>query len=226
MGPLTEKTMKLDLIKRVLKGAVLATPILTGSYSVPASAQAVPSCPCVVNAICCQCADGSLKTVDLSTGIAPWRVTGPGGGPSQLVVGGSNSAWTASAPSAQWVVPPGAPQVAGNYVYTLQYNIPSCVIPASVVMTVQFAADDSATIAGTGFTASGFGTTGTLPTVVLPATFTTPGLHTLTVNLNNVVGATGLLVKATLTTRCPLQQPTGGTATTTGDAQPAGEVQH
>jgi hypothetical protein len=197
--------MKLNKRARSLAMALL----IAGPFSVPASAQ-VPAqpCPCAVNSICCQCADGSTKQVDLSTGIAPWRVTGPSSGPSQLVIGGGNSAWTASLPPAAWVVPPGAPQTVGNYQYTLQYNVPQCVIPANTVMTVQFASDDGATIAGTSFTSSGFAAS-SIPTFTLPATFTTPGPHTLIVNVNNVTGPTGLLVRATITTRCPLQQPTG-----------------
>ena len=192
--------------------------LIAGSYSVPASAQVKP-CPCVINSICCQCADGSTKQVNLNTGFAPWRVTGPSGGASQLVIGASNSAWTASLPPAQWVGPPGAPETPGNYTYTLEYFIPQCVIPANVFITLQFSADDSATLAGTGFTASGFNTNG--PTFILPAAFNTPGLHTLTIVVNNVVGPTGLLVRATLNTRCPLQQPTGALP---AESQPANEV--
>ncbi len=158
--------------------------------------------------------------MNLSTGFAPWRVTGPSGGASQLVVGANPSlfGWTAALSPAQWVSPPGAPRALGNYTYTLQYFIPECVIPANMFITLQFAADDTATLTGTGFTASTW-TAGSIPTVTLPAGFNTPGLHTLTIVVNNVGGPTGLLVRATLNTRCPLQQPTGGLPT---DAPPQG----
>lgn len=190
---------------------IMAVVVAGGTVPVPALAQTQP-CPCMINSICCQCADGSTKQVDLSTGQAPWRVTLPGGTSSSLVVGNQISNWTAALPPAQWVTPPGAPQTLGNYTYTLQYNIPNCVIPANVAITVQFAADDSATIPGTTFTASGFNA-GTIPTFTLPPTFTTPGPHTLTVIVNNSFTYTGLLLKATLTTRCPLQTQPGQAAT-------------
>jgi hypothetical protein len=211
--------MKLSKWARSLAMALL----IAGPNSVPASAQ-VQACPCVINSICCQCADGSIKTVDLSTGIAPWRVTVPGSTTSQLVVGGGNSAWTASAPSAQWVVPPGAPQTGGTYVYTLQYNVPNCVIPASVVMTIQAASDDSGgaiSVGGPPFATASFFGIGTIPTIIVPPAGTTPpGLHTLTVRVNNQGGTpTGLLAKVTITTRCPFQPPTGTGLATEGPAQ-------
>ncbi len=174
----------------------------------PSFAQAQP-CPCMTNAICCQCADGSSRSVDISTGIAPWRVTRPHSNTSELAIGaGGNGAsiWHANLPGAQWIVPPGTYAFAapGNYTYTLQYWVPDCVIVQPVI-TVQFASDDGATISGTTLSSSGFNATN-IPAHILPASFSTPGAHVLTIVVNNGSSPTGLLVKATMTTTCPRQQ--------------------
>lgn len=185
--------------------------------SLPLSATAqAPACPCMVSTVCCTCANGSQSKVDISTGVAPWRVTRPSATTSELAIGaGSNglSIWTTSLPGAQWVVAPGTyaggpPIPVGNYTYTLQYLVPQCVIGQQPVITVQFAADDSplSRISGTNFAAFHFvATSQTPPTHTLPASFSTPGAHTLTVVVNNSSGPTGLLLKGTMTTSCPLQ---------------------
>jgi hypothetical protein len=191
--------------RRYRIGAIIA---VTG-LPLAASAQVQP-CACTISAACCQCADGTSKHVDLSTGVAPWRVSWASSGPPQQAVPAGLTAWTAALPGAAWVGPAGPPINHTPYTYTLNYAVPNCVIPGTTVITVQAAADDSASLVvppGPGFSAAPHHTNpSAMPApFTLPPSFTTPGPHTLTFMVHNSVGPTGLLLKATLTTKCPLQ---------------------
>jgi len=198
----------------------LAIPI-AGSAQVASNTE---GCLCPVTGPCCRCADGREVVVDISTGVAPWTVR-RGNLPAQLAVTNPNSNWMPPPLPANWITPPGAPTFAGDYVYELRYVIPRCVIPASVTMTLQGAVDNSAVISIDGNinvgSMAGFGS---LTTLTVPAAAVAPGPHTLTVVVTNAGttspgNLTGLLVRARLVARCPLQDGPGGTPTSLPDQQ-------
>src|SRR6185503_4712896 len=98
---------------------------------------------------CCECL-GKVTTLDLSTGQAGpkdpiWSVNGTFAYTTPKV-----SSWIAL-PTANWIQPVPSPlpsnNVSGNtdYRYTVRFNVPKCVIPSSVQLNGNFAADNSAT---------------------------------------------------------------------------------
>ena len=196
--------------------ALLMLAVGTLSFSAPAQVSSQPSgCQCPVSGLCCQCADGRRLQVDISTGTAPWRVR-RGNAPSQLAITLAHPAWTASLPPAQWIRPPGSPTDSGDYVYELQYTVPNCVIPARFAITGQLASDETASVSvdgGPAFaTQAGFQQPNVASFTVPPAGLT-PGTHTLTVVVRNTGDVTGLLLRASIITLCPLQRGPGTPAT-------------
>ena len=198
--------------------ALLAPMLALGtlSFSAPAQVSSQTGCLCPVNGLCCLCADGRQLSVDISTGIAPWTVR-RGNLPVQpVVIAPPNGSWTASLLPARWVTPPGAPTIAGDYVYELRYVIPRCVIPARVSIVINGAVDNSATVSVDGVAFGSFAGFTSISNFGVPAAGLTPGTHTLTVVVNNsgTTGAgnlTGLLIRARILTRCPLQPVPGST---------------
>lgn len=198
----------------------LALP-MAGSAQVPSEAA---GCLCPVTGPCCRCADGREVVVDISTGVAPWTVR-RGNLPAQAAVPNPNSNWMPPPLPANWVTPPGAPTIAGDYVYELRYVIPRCVIPATIAMTFQGSVDNTAVVSVDGNipvgSMAGFSS---LTSLTVPAAALTPGPHTLTVVVTNVGttgpgNLTGLLVRARLVSRCPLQEGPAATATSLPDQQ-------
>lgn len=198
----------------------------TLSFSAPAQVPNPTGCLCPVSGLCCRCADGSELAVDISTGVAPWTVR-RGNLPVQPVVPAvANPNWTASLLPAKWVTPPGAPTIAGDYVYELRYVIPRCVIPADHSIAIVGAVDNIATVSVDGMapfgTFAGYTSTSSLS---VPAAGLTPGAHTLTVVVNNSGNThpgnlTGLLIRARILTRCPRQPVPGSNPDEAGPATP------
>lgn len=170
----------------------------------------VPIVPLPIGLPCCRCVDGSAIPVDVHT--APgsgWTVSSPGASTAQPVAQTSNAAWASVAP-AQWVAPPGNPTAGGNYTYQLAFEVPACVIPATITVAGRFAADNRATLfvdsnqiaATPGTTTHGF-----LPGNIVTFSATVPanasGQHVLRLVVNNVSNVTGAAVQATITLQCP-----------------------
>ncbi len=159
---------------------------------------------------CCTCVDGRVKVAVFSSGAAPgWTVSGPGVSGTISAVPLSLSDWAPLA-GAAWVGPANGTSStaqAGTYIYTIKLVVPRCVIGGRVTLKGRAAADnrvavklDGATIASTpgttmyGFQAANF------------ANFNapvSPGTHTLTVEVHNQDGYTGMAIQATVETQCP-----------------------
>lgn len=158
----------------------------------------------MVTVPCCRCIDGSIQTINLNTGAAPWQVQPPAG-PSVAAVqvaGNLPGGW-ASMPPAKWIRHPG-PNAVGDYVYTLRVFVPRCVIPASVVLTGEFAADNHATLQVNSTTVSTVATTGFVnPTTITPTPLVPGVVNIITVRLHNLHGATGFVLRGSVTRRCP-----------------------
>ena len=163
-----------------------------------------------VSVPCCTCVDGSTKTASLNTGAVPWMVSGPGVSGSTTAVGTSLSAW-AAIPGASWVGPSagasGGAQ-AGTYTYTVRFRVPRCVIGGRVVVKGRAGGDnrvtvllDGAPLGSTpgntqyGFHAANF--------VNFNGAVTSAGTHTLTVQVQNEGGPTGMAAQATIEMQCP-----------------------
>lgn len=190
------------LARLVLAAAVAAT--------LPGAGQAQPSGNNrVVPVPCCTCVDGSVKSVALSTGAIPWTVTGPGASGGNAV-GVSHAAWSPLA-GASWVAPSSGSSSsaqAGTYVYTVRFQVPRCVIGGRVTIKGKAGADnrvtvklDGATIGSTpgntnaGFQAANFAS--------FSASVTSAGIHTLTVEVKNNEGPTGMATQAVVEMQCP-----------------------
>jgi hypothetical protein len=223
-----DKRGRIEMIgTRFIRCLTVALMLLAGAWSFSAPAQVssgTTGCLCPVRGLCCRCADGRQLQVDISTGVAPWRVR-RGNAPSQPAIVHPIAAWTASLPPAQWITPPNAPEDGGDYVYELQYFVPECLIHSRFAVTGEWAVDNSGAISVDGgppfATNAGF-QTGNVASFTVPPAGLTLGLHTLTVVVNNISGPTGLLLRARITTFCPLQaEPASGELT---EAPPQPEI--
>lgn len=171
---------------------------------------------------CCRCVDGSVQTVQINTGSAPWLVTPPVGAPAQAVLvppGQIPSSWT-SLPPARWVWHPTQHGV-GNYVYELRIFVPRCVIRAAVSVTGRFAADNGGSLQINANPAVNTNpVTGFATSVPVPVTALVPGMNVIRVRVNNLGGPTGFLLRAAVTSRCPREQSLAPTA---ADLREAGD---
>ncbi len=158
----------------------------------------------VVDVPCCTCTDGSVLTVNLNTGAAPWRVVAPNGSSAMAVKvpEAQTSGWTVAGP-ASWIRHPSF-QGPGRYSYEVRMAMRRCVIPARITVGGLFAADDGGSLQidnnpniGTD-PVLGFRTP-----VAVPWTRLKQGNHVIRVRVNNQSGLTGFLLKAAVTVRCP-----------------------
>lgn len=207
--------------REFVRGGLATTLLAAGASARPAFAQhpAEPGFLCVVRLPCCSCTSNESPRIAIHTGTVPWRVTTPSS-PYPLPanpVSPLPGPWTAALPPATWVGPPGANTTSpapGNYTYEMQFYVPNCVIPSTITISGQMAADNSARVY-----------IDANPTVLLflphPAygagavgTFTTPpitgtGVHTLKVVVNNIGAQTGLLLRGYVNIACPSQTEDG-----------------
>lgn len=164
----------------------------------------LPSLPC------CRCL-GDVVMLDLGTGksspIDPlWKVNG---GPAYTTP--PYPGWITTLAPANWIQPVASPtpspQVPGGvYKYTVQFNVPTCTIPSEVRLEGKFAADNSAKV----FLDGNPVTACTVPTCfkgpTAPVSFSVPsilpGPHTLTIDVTNNGGPSGLVVAAQLKGEC------------------------
>jgi hypothetical protein len=166
---------------------------------------------------CCKCVGGTTTT-NLSTGTAVWKLIAP---TVSATVLSSNAAWTtllaSQIPAAQWISPVGNPTNAGGTIYELKFDTRKCIIPSDIVISGKFLADNSATLMVNGLpVASSIGTPnyGFLPGSLTPFSFTIPaamanGVQSITVQASNDEGtATGIVVQATATRKCPNERET------------------
>ena len=195
------------IAKIVLAAAVAAT--------LPAATLAQPGGPMTpsdrtVRVPCCTCVDGSTKTTGLSTGQVAWMVSGPGVSGNTTAVATSLSAWAALS-GASWVGPSATASnnaQSGTYTYTVRFIVPRCVIGGRVMLKGKAGGDnrvtvklDGNTIGSTpgstsyGFHAANFAS--------FNAPVTTAGPHTLTVEVKNDDGPTGMAAQATVEVQCP-----------------------
>jgi hypothetical protein len=162
---------------------------------------------------CCNCLT-ETNIYDLSTG---QQATDP-----YWVTAGSSA--YAPTPSSQWRALPPAHWIqyssfptdtygATTFPYRLQFTIPECIAPMSARLDGKFAADNAATLSIDGQQIAScagpncFSSTSTQAPVPFSVTGLSPGLHTITVIVTNMLAAgqntiSGLIVSAQLTTRC------------------------
>lgn len=207
--------MKIDHIGRLLGGALVLGLTAAAPGALHAQRTAIPDPvplpgPLPVKMLtlpCCRCLDGSVQTVNISTGSAVWTVQPPSG-PVQTATQSNNVAWTNALAPAKWLgSQTGSP---GTYTYTLRFRVPNCTIRPVVNLAGAFSADNGGSVSLTPLTG---GQTNPLATVSFPFGFQTtapftqngigPGIYTLSVSVQNQSGPVGMVLKGTLTIRCP-----------------------
>jgi hypothetical protein len=188
----------------IARAVLTAAPFTALLAAAPAAAQGPPTKAILVP--CCKCADGSVQTVDISTGAAPWRVSPPSGAPAAAVpvpTSSIPSTWTTALAPAVWVQHP-AGEADGTFDYELRFQVQKCAIKPDVTISGQFSADNSATLTVGGptpvFTAPGSTAyTSTFPFSV-PAAI---GAGAIEVKVVNNEADTGMVLRGTITVRCP-----------------------
>ncbi len=159
---------------------------------------------------CCQCL-GSNVTLDLSTGkgvpIDPlWKVNGGPAYTTPPVPG-----WLTTLTPAKWIQPVASPTPSSNvpvgfYRYTTQFDVPMCTIPSDVQLDGKFAADNSAIVRLDGNQIAACLPNTCFKTPAAPVPFSVaailPGTHTLTIDVKNDGGPSGLVVNAQLNGKC------------------------
>jgi hypothetical protein len=211
--------------REFVRGGLAATLLAAGASARPVAAQTheEPSgFLCVTRLPCCSCTRNDSPRIAIHTGSVPWRVTTPSSPypvaatpvsplPSTL------PGW-ASEPPAIWVGPPGAGinSPAGNYTYELEFYVPNCVIPSTITLSGEMAADNSARV----YLDSNPAVIHARPqpayyvpgTLFSTAPITGAGVHKLRVVVNNLGGYTGLLFRGFITVACPPITETGEAA--------------
>jgi hypothetical protein len=204
--------MKLNRLARPLAGALVLGLAAAAPGTLHAQRAAIPDPiplpgPLPVKMLtlpCCRCLDGSVQTVNISTGSAVWTVQPPSG-PVQTATPSNNVAWTNALAPATWLgTQNGQP---GTYTFELRFRIPNCTIRPTVILSGAFSADNGGTVSlitGPMTPVSGpypFGFQATVP-------FTSGSLpsgnnYILRVTVKNQSGPVGMVLKGTLTIRCP-----------------------
>jgi hypothetical protein len=183
--------------------ACIAAPLAGAQESAPLG----PEKPVATKALlvpCCRCADGSEEVIDISTGFAPWRVSPPSGPSVAAGPGpGPPPTWTTALNPARWIHHP-VIEDPGTYVYELRFQVRKCTVPGEVVVSGQFSADNSATLT-IGTPTPSFAAPG--PTAYT-GTFSFSksvgaGMQSLKVVVVNNEADTGLVLRGTITLRCP-----------------------
>lgn len=198
--------MTFDKFSRLLAGAVLMTSTL--AVPAPALAQRVPGPgPVPVKMLtlpCCRCLDGSVQTVNISTGSVGWTVKPPVGS-VQTAIASSNVAWTNALAPAIWLgTQNGQP---GNYEFDLRFSVPNCTIRPTVTLSGAISADNGGTVSlipASMTPVSGPYPFGFLTTTTFASGNLVPGtIYTLRVTVNNQSGPVGMVLKGTIIVRCP-----------------------
>lgn len=157
---------------------------------------------------CCECL-GQVTTLNLSTGqgkpIDPlWKVNG---GPAYTTP--PFPGWATNLGPAQWIQPVASPTpsssvAVGIFKYTVQFDVPKCTIPSKVRLEGTFAADNGAKVSldGNPLTSCPTPFCFKAPGQPLTSTGIGPGTHTLTFEVKNEGGPSGLIVNAKLTREC------------------------
>lgn len=153
---------------------------------------------------CCQCIDGKLTTVDISTGTAPWTSTTG----AVAVVPSPNPAW-ASKPPAKWIYT--GSNAPGLYTYNLIISVPKdCIIPMEVSFKgIAFGDNnivvklDDRQIGTTAVSSGGQANYGFRDPYGVPVSGNlSGGDHVLSVTVRNDEGPTGFLLNGALTIKC------------------------
>lgn len=172
------------------------------AWSLPASAQNVPLFGVVIP--CCTCTDGSVLTVDISTGATPWRVVAPNGTAAWATsfAAGQSLGWTPGSP-ARWIRHPSF-QGVGYYDYEFHISMRKCVIPARITIGGQFAADNGGSLQlDQNPRIATHPVMGFRDPVTVPFTSLKQGGHVIRVRVHNQNGRTGFVLRGAITVRCP-----------------------
>lgn len=157
---------------------------------------------------CCECL-GNVTTLNLSTGQASpvdplWKVNN---GPAYTTP--PYPGWATNLGPAQWIQPVASPTPSNNvpvgvFKYTLQFNVPKCSIPSDVRLDGKFAADNAANVSLDGNPVTSCPTPFCFKAPGQPLTVAGigPGTHTLTFDVKNEGGPSGLIVNLKLTRQC------------------------
>lgn len=164
--------------------------------------------------LCCERGNGSR--LDLSTGQAGpvdplWKVNG---GPAYTTP--PYPGWATNLGPAKWIQPvasptPSASVAVGVLKYTVQFNVPKCGIGSQVRIDGHFAADNGAKVTFDGNPVATCPTPYCFKAPGQPLTVTGigAGIHTLTFEVKNEGGPSGLSVNAKLTRSCLTRNPVG-----------------
>jgi hypothetical protein len=167
-----------------------------------------------INVPCCQCADGKSKTIDISTGVAPW--SSPSGALSPV---GVSPGWKTPVAPAKWVYTGSSNP--GEYTYNLAINVPkNCLLTPKVRFEGEAFGDNNITVR---FDKEALGTTAVSsggqanygfrdPYGVKFTGQAGPGTHVLSVTVKNEGGPTGFLMMGKLHIECPKSPFTEGQA--------------
>ena len=160
---------------------------------------------------CCRCL-GRENTLDLSTvpGVA-WRVNGQ----PAVAVAAPNAAWSTDTHGAKWVSLTAGAHGGNNANdhYTLQFRVPKCTIPQTVVLKgIAAAGDNYVKVYLTGPVGAGPAQCTAAGGYCFQASqqlnhfaawpVTAPGVYTLNVDVANIGGPTGMFLGAVLEGRC------------------------
>ena len=191
----------------------LATLVLTFLAAGPAVGQRKEvRTDTVIQFPCCERA-GLVTYLDISTGLATpidalWKVNGGSAYTTPPYAG-----WAAPQGSAKWIQPVASPNpnpnvAAGTYTYAVQFNIPECRVPSDVRLDGSFAADNGAkvTLDGKPITSCPMPNCFKAPSQTLEIASIGPGTHTLTFEVKNESGPSGLMVFAILTRDCKIKR--------------------
>ncbi|MEK6283024.1 MAG: hypothetical protein AABN95_21915 [Acidobacteriota bacterium] len=164
------------------------------------------------------CGRGRVSQLNLSTGqggpIDPlWKVNG-----GAAYITPPYPGWATNLGPAKWIQPVAAPTPSANVAvgivkYTVQFNVPKCGIPSEVRLDGTFAADNGANVTFDGNPVTSCPTPYCFKTPGQPLTVTgiLAGTHTLTFEVKNEGGPSGLSVNAKLTRKCLTANPTNYT---------------
>jgi hypothetical protein len=157
---------------------------------------------------CCECV-GKVTTLDLSTGqsspIDPfWQVNG-----GSAFTTPPYSGWATTLGPAKWIQAVASPTPAANvavgiFKYTVRFEVPKCTIPSEVRIDGTFAADNGAKVTLDGSPVTSCPTPFCFKVPGQPLSFAGigPGSHTLSFEVKNEGGPSGLIVNARLTRQC------------------------
>ncbi len=171
----------------------------------------------------CTCMDFKKcfgTTIDISTGSnngnaipigandSHWNVVPPSGGSAPAIaIVQQATTWIPAPAGTQWISSSATATDVGTYAYTLNFNLGNDWPNRNCTLSLQWAADNDlvlklgSTQIATSISSSSFNSFNTLHNVTVPVTPST-GLHTITANVFNSGGPTGLLVSGKVICSC------------------------